>query len=43
MALMEADDVTVVHAFIRSSPYTEAALYESVQIDTMNLEIGRLS
>jgi len=42
-ALMEADDPDVVHAFIRSSPYTEAGLYESVQIDTMNLEIGRLS
>jgi uncharacterized protein YciI len=43
LALMEADDVAVVEAFIRSSPYTEAGLYESVRIDLLDLEIGRLS
>ena len=42
MALMEADDLQVVQAFIQSSPYTEAGLYASVQVDTLNLEVGRL-
>jgi uncharacterized protein YciI len=43
LALMEADDPEVVQAFVQSSPYTEAGLYEHIQVDIMNLEIGRLS
>ena len=40
--LMESDDIDQVHRFVESSPYTLADLYERVEVDGLDLEIGAL-
>jgi uncharacterized protein YciI len=42
MALIEAEDIAQVRRLVDSSPYTRAGLYERVDIEGFDLEIGSL-
>lgn len=42
LMVIEADDIEKVRHFLRISPYAEADLYENVDIQRMDLQVGRV-
>ncbi|MBV9750129.1 MAG: hypothetical protein JO157_15065 [Acetobacteraceae bacterium] len=42
LLLIEADDIEKVRHFVRISPYTEANLYDTIEIRELDVQVGRL-
>ena len=42
LLLIEADDIEKVRHFVKLSPYTQANLYDTVEIRQLDIQVGRL-
>jgi uncharacterized protein YciI len=40
--LLEADSIGAVRRFLKDSPYVQANLYERIEIDALQLEVGHV-
>jgi hypothetical protein len=40
--LLEADSIGAIRQFLKDSPYAQANLYERIEIDALQLEVGHV-